>query len=116
LEGGGKAVAGLFRYNLHLAGQNLLCLLAHHDAAFFGREAGNHADIFLRSARLVPGQPYAVGIAQFRLAVMRGELVFGKHVFAIGLGVVRIAVGFIENINGQRAIDFYGFRFFPGIK
>ncbi len=111
-----SAVRGIFRDYLSFARQHLFGLLAHHYAAFIGCEAGNHADLFFRSSCFVPGQPYAVGMAQFRFAVMRGELVFGKHVFTIGLGVVWIAVGFIKNINGQRAVDFYRLGFIPGIK
>ncbi len=113
---GGKAGPGIFRCNLRLAGQHLFVLLAHHDVAFFGHEADDQADIFLRPAYFVPGQPHAVRMAQFRLAVMRGQLVFSKNVFTIGLYVVWVAIGFIENVNCQCAVDFYGLRFVAGIK
>ncbi len=91
-------------------------MLAHHDAAFVGYEADDQADFLLRPAHFIPGQPHAVRMTQFRLAVMRGQLILGEHVFAIGLYVVRVAIGFVEKVNGQGAVNFYGLGFFTAVK
>jgi hypothetical protein len=47
---------------------------------------------------------------------MLDKLFFGKDVFSVGPEIVRIAFRFIEGIDGQRAVDFNGFRFIAFIK
>jgi hypothetical protein len=62
-------------------------LLTDYDVPLFGHESDNQADFFLLSACVIPGYPYAVRMAQLRLAVMRGKLVFGEDEFSVGFHI-----------------------------
>jgi hypothetical protein len=104
-------VAAIICGYLGLSRQYVFGLFTDHHAAFFGREADDQAQLFLRPACIVPRYPNAVRMAQFRLAVMRGELLLGEYVLAVGLVVVRVSAGFVENIDGERAFDFHRFGF-----
>lgn len=90
---------------LGLAGQDLLGLLADHDRAALRPKAGDQADLLPRSARLIPGQEEAIGVTEFRLAVVDRQLLGGEHVLAIGPGIARLPVVFIECVDHQVAVD-----------
>ncbi|MCC6126208.1 MAG: hypothetical protein IT426_14695 [Pirellulales bacterium] len=90
---------------MDFSGQNVPGLLAHDHAPLFGREANDETDFLLLSAGLVPRNPHAVRMPQFRLAVMRGELVLGEDEFSVGLYVVGIAILLVEGVNGQGSLD-----------
>jgi hypothetical protein len=94
--------------HLGLARQYMSGLLAHDQTPFHGRESSDEADFPLLSTGLVPRNPHAVRMPQFRLAVMRGELVLGEDEFAVGFYVVRIAILLVEGVNDQGAIDLDG--------
>jgi hypothetical protein len=87
------------------AGQELLDLFADHGPAFERLEASDQADFSRLAANRIPGNPDAVRMPEFRLAVVLGELVGGEDVFAVGLGVGLRSPLFVEGVNRQRAGD-----------
>jgi hypothetical protein len=87
-----------------LARQEMLGLLAHNDISLFGHKAGDQADFLLVTARFIPGDPHAVGMPDFRLAVMRGKLIFGEDELSIGFDIGGIAILLVESIDDQCAL------------
>lgn len=95
--GGSRRLAG--------AGQEQAGLLAHDDVAVNGREAGDEADLVLRTLGRSPGHPNAVRVPDLRPAVLALQLFGGDDVLAIGADVARIAAIFQERIDHQVAFD-----------
>ena len=91
-----------------LAGQHMPRRLAHRDRASLRFEADDQADFFLRPAHLVPRKPYAVGVADLRLAVMGWKLIRREDVLPVGFRRVAVAAGLVEGIDGQRPLDLDG--------
>jgi hypothetical protein len=87
------------------AGQDVFRLVAHHHVALLGHEADDQAEDLLRPAGIVPGDPHAVGMAEFRLAVVLRKLLLGEHELAIRFDVVGVATRFVERIDDQRPRD-----------
>lgn len=76
------------------------------DGGPFGRiEPADEADVAPRPPGLVPGDPDAVRVAEFRLAVVLRELLGGEGVLSIGRAAVRIAIVLVESVHQQRAVD-----------
>jgi len=87
------------------AGQDVFRLLAHDHVALLGHEADDQAEYLLRPVGIVPGNPHAVGVAEFRLAVVLRKLLLGEHVLAIRFDVVGVTPRFVERIDQQRPLD-----------
>jgi len=68
---------------LRLADQHVQRLLAHDHGPIFSRELGNQRDRFLRSPHGIPGQPDAVGCAQFAGRVQLVQLLGRKGKLAV---------------------------------
>jgi hypothetical protein len=80
------------------------------------REPNQQADLALRSAGGVPRNPNAVRVAERRLAVVLLELFGSEDVFAVGPGVLRIAVGFVEGVHLERPLHLDRLGIVRGVK
>lgn len=94
-----------------LAGQHVQGLLAHDDLSRGRREHRQQTDVFLISARLIPGNPDAVGSAQCGCRVVFGELFRGEGELAVGLPVLgrhrfRVVIGVHDELafHGNRLV------------
>jgi hypothetical protein len=79
--------------------------LADHRGALFRFKADDQRDFLLKSARIVPRQPDAVGVADLGFTVMGRKLIPPKDVLAIGLVIVGLAAVLVEAVNDQRPFD-----------
>ncbi|MFH1266159.1 MAG: hypothetical protein ABIK89_10565, partial [Planctomycetota bacterium] len=79
--------------------------LGHHHSPLAVLESGEQADLSLPAADLVPGEPKAVGMPHFRLAVVACQLLGQKDILLLRRGRVWIRVFIIEGVDGERAVD-----------
>ncbi|MFH1920692.1 MAG: hypothetical protein ABIP48_12485 [Planctomycetota bacterium] len=97
------------RYDRHLfPRQDQNSLLAHDRRAFGRLETANEADPLPWPPDFIPRDPDAVRIPEFRLAVMRGELLAGEDIFPIGLHFLRASALLVVGVDDQRALDLGG--------
>lgn len=87
------------------AGQHLPAGLAHYGGPAFRLEPHDQRDFFLLSAHLIPRQPHAIAVADFRFAVMSGKLFGGEDVLLIGSRVAKTGLRFVEGVDRQGPFD-----------
>lgn len=90
------------------ARQNLRVDLRGADIVFLRLEPRDQADLAHRPPHFIPGNPDAVRMPDFRLAVVLGQLLFGKDVLAVGRAVRPVALGVVEREHGELAFDLDG--------
>ena len=79
--------------------------LGNDGSALFGFEFNHQVNLASGAADLIPRQPYAVGVAQVRFAIVFFQL-FGQEdilLFRHGRGGIKTVVG--EGVNGHAAVD-----------
>lgn len=86
-------------------------MFAHYHLAVVGREDRQQADLELRAADGIPGNPDAVRSAKFRRAEMRSQLLRCKDEFAIGFAAVGTLRGIIKAIDRELPFDGNGLIF-----
>jgi len=84
--------------------QGLMGGRAAEHLARLALEAGDQADLSLRAAHLVPGQPNAVGVAQLRLAVVTRPLLGWEDELLLGERPGGIVHRGVEGVDRQRAV------------
>jgi len=88
-----------------LAGEDVTRLLAGDGRAEFGLEADNEADLLAEATHIVPRDEEAVGVSDFRLAVVAFQLLGRKDIFASRSRVGRFSSVFIEGVDNEISVD-----------
>ena len=79
--------------------------LRHDDSAAGILKSGDEAQLALESSYLVPGEPETVRGPQARLAVVFGEVLYGKEELFFRCRIVRVRVFVVECVDGQLPVD-----------
>jgi hypothetical protein len=82
----------------------MLGQFARNNLTFLGLEERHQAELFRRSADSVPGDPHAVGRAEFRSRFVLGELFGREDIFAIRL-VVFGSLVVVVDVDNQLSVD-----------
>ena len=82
--------------------------LRHDDSAAGVLKSGDETELALESSYLVPGEPETVRGSQARLAVVFGEVLYGKEKLLLRCRIVRVRVFVVECVDGQLPVDLNG--------